>query len=159
MSTYSIEIEDESIELNPTDLKELDISATGSNQFHVLHNNESFRVEVIHSDFSKKQLSIKVDGNLYELKIKDAYDELASKMGLSGGTSQKSKRVKAPMPGLILDILVKKGEVLSVGTPLVVLGAMKMENTLVAEGEGVVKSVEVIKDDNVDKGQVLIEME
>ncbi|MCL4128829.1 UNVERIFIED_CONTAM: hypothetical protein GTU68_035446 [Idotea baltica] len=63
------------------------------------------------------------------------------------------------MPGLIIDILVSEGQTVEKGTPLAVLSAMKMENVLLSEGEGIVKSVKVKKDDAVEKGQMIIEME
>jgi biotin carboxyl carrier protein len=63
------------------------------------------------------------------------------------------------MPGLVLDIMIKPGQTIEKGTPLLILEAMKMENVLKSEGDGVVKSIEVIKTQAVDKGQILIEME
>jgi len=63
------------------------------------------------------------------------------------------------MPGLIVDVMVKEGQEISEGTPLLVLSAMKMENIILSQGEGVVKSIEVNKDDTVEKGQLIIEME
>ena len=66
--------------------------------------------------------------------------------------------VKAPMPGLVLDILVETEQAVSKGDALLILEAMKMENVLKAEGDGVVKSIEVTKGTAVDKGQIIIEM-
>ena len=80
-------------------------------------------------------------------------------MGLSVGNSQKIKEVKAPMPGLVLDILVETNQTISKGDALLILEAMKMENVLKAEGDGIIKSIEVSKGAAVDKGQVIIEMQ
>lgn len=80
-------------------------------------------------------------------------------MGLSVVASTKLDNIKAPMPGLIIDIMVKEGQSIEKGTPLLILEAMKMENVLKADGEGIVKSIEIIKGQAVDKGQILIEME
>ena len=80
-------------------------------------------------------------------------------MGLSAIVAHKISNIKAPMPGLVLDIMIKPGQTIEKGTPLLILEAMKMENVLKSEGDGVVKSIEVIKTQAVDKGQILIEME
>ena len=64
--------------------------------------------------------------------------------------------VKAPMPGLILDVLAKPGQEVKKGDQLMILEAMKMENVLKAQGEGVISGIEVAKGDSVEKNQVLI---
>ena len=60
--------------------------------------------------------------------------------------------VKAPMPGNILDVKVKAGDV------LVILEAMKMENEIVAPQDGTVASINVNKGDTVNSGDVLVSM-
>lgn len=62
------------------------------------------------------------------------------------------------MPGLILDILVTEGQEIKEGEQVLVLSAMKMENIITAPSDGVVKLIEVKKDDAVEKGQLLIEI-
>jgi biotin carboxyl carrier protein len=61
------------------------------------------------------------------------------------------------MPGLIIDLKIKTGDIVKPGDPLLILEAMKMENILKSPGEGTIKNVKVKKGDNVEKGQVLIE--
>ena len=68
-------------------------------------------------------------------------------------------QVIAPMPGMVLEILINNGETVTEGQPVIILEAMKMENVLKAPGDGVVKVIKVKKGDPVDKKQVLIEME
>jgi biotin carboxyl carrier protein len=80
-------------------------------------------------------------------------------MGLSIASNQAADDVKAPMPGLVLDILVEAGQTIQKGDSLLILEAMKMENVLKATGDGTVKSVIVEKGNAVDKNQVLIELE
>lgn len=67
--------------------------------------------------------------------------------------------LKAPMPGLVLRILVAAGDSVAAGTPLLALEAMKMENELKAAGPGVVSSVLVRAGEAVEKGQRLLEFE
>ena len=67
--------------------------------------------------------------------------------------------VRAPMPGKILAVLVTEGTAVEAGQALVLLEAMKMENTLSAEGTARVKKVHVAPGDLVDLGQLLVEIE
>jgi biotin carboxyl carrier protein len=67
--------------------------------------------------------------------------------------------IKAPMPGLIRDVLVSPGDHVEPGTPLIVLEAMKMENEIRSSVQGVVKVVLVKKQDAVEKNQMMIEIE
>lgn len=67
--------------------------------------------------------------------------------------------VKAPLPGTIMDVKVKDGEEVSRGSILLIYEAMKMENKLLAEKDGIVKSVNVKVGDSILQGDVLLEME
>jgi len=64
--------------------------------------------------------------------------------------------VRAPMPGKIVKILVKAGDKVGAGDPVVTLEAMKMENELCAPVGGTVKAVPVQKGDSVEGGQLLV---
>jgi biotin carboxyl carrier protein len=100
---------------------------------------------------------LKINGQRIELQAKDRFDRLLDRMGLSSATVAKVNEVKAPMPGLIVDIRVQPGQAVQKGDPLLVLEAMKMENILKAPADGVVSSVKVDLRTNVTKGQVLIQ--
>ena len=80
-------------------------------------------------------------------------------MGFETGTTKKVNEIKAPMPGLILDINVEIGQEVKEDDPLLILEAMKMENALTSPRDGVIKSISVTKGDAVDKNQLLIEFE
>ena len=67
--------------------------------------------------------------------------------------------VKAPLPGIIMNVVVKKGDEVKRGDKLLVYEAMKMENNLVSERDGVVKSVQVMAGDSILQGDVLLEIE
>lgn len=64
--------------------------------------------------------------------------------------------VKSPLPGVILDIYVKEGDMVTMGQKLIMLEAMKMENNISADKEGKVVSIKVSKNDAVMEGDVLI---
>ena len=67
--------------------------------------------------------------------------------------------IKAPMPGLILDIHVKQGQEVKEDEGLLILEAMKMENVITSPRDGVIKSVNIVKGEAIDKGHLLIEFE
>ncbi|MFK7979122.1 MAG: biotin/lipoyl-containing protein [Saprospiraceae bacterium] len=155
---YNINIGEQSFPLKKEDLSTLDMVKTGAGTFHILQDGQAYKAELETANFNDKTMTIKVNGNKYEIKIEDSYDQLVKQMGLSTTGSQKMTNVKAPMPGLVLDILVKPDQEVAKGDALLILEAMKMENVLKAEGDGVVKSIEVTKGTAVDKGQIIIEM-
>ena len=159
MSNYLITINEEELHFNSNDVDSLDSIKVNAKNLHVLDNNTAFEVQIVHSDFMNKTMRLSINGNIYEVKLEDEYDQQVKKMGLLAVTTQKLNEVKAPMPGLIVDVMVKVGQEIVEGTPLIVLSAMKTENIILAQGEGVIKSIEIKKDDAVEKGQVIIEME
>ena len=93
------------------------------------------------------------------LEAKDQYDLLLEKMGIAGGASSKASKLKAPMPGKVLEFMVESCHSIANGEGLLILEAMKMENMLKAEQDGIVKSVNVSVGDAVEKNNVLIEFE
>ncbi|WP_339875260.1 acetyl-CoA carboxylase biotin carboxyl carrier protein subunit [Olleya marilimosa] len=146
-------------EIDSDVIKNIDSVEVKQNTFHLLDNNKPFKVEITDSDFLKKTYSVKVNNNLYTVQIEDQLDALIKAMGFEVGASKKIDNIKAPMPGLILDIMVKPGDEVSVNTPLLILEAMKMENSIVSPRDGVIKSVTGTKGSTVDKGELLIEFE
>jgi acetyl/propionyl-CoA carboxylase alpha subunit len=148
----------ESLFLNDN-LIESDIQRISEREFHVLRNNVSYRVEVLKADYETKEFEIRINGNIHTLTAKDRMDLLLESMGMENTASAKVSDLKAPMPGLVLEVLIEEGAITEKGTPLMILEAMKMENVLKATGEGKIKRISVSKGQNVEKGAVLIEFE
>lgn len=135
---------------------EIDIIQTRDGSFHMLKNDKSYNIELIKFDREEKSLSVKVNGNRYDLIIKDKYDALLHSLGMDNANKAKVENIKAPMPGLVLNILVEEGREVKKGDALLVLEAMKMENILKSPADGTVKKVVVKKGTAVEKNQVLI---
>lgn len=134
-----------------------DLVKISNEYFHLLIKNESFRAEVIKADPITKSFVLKINGKVYTVDLKDKFDLLLEKMGLNNGLAGKANNIKAPMPGLIVDLRVKPGDHVKPGDALLILEAMKMENLIKATAESVVRSVKVAKGDSVEKNQILIE--
>jgi acetyl/propionyl-CoA carboxylase alpha subunit len=140
-------------------LQNADLIKISDNKFHLINNHKSYTLEVLKQDREKKEFTIKVNGTEYQLKAEDKYDALLKKMGLSRGASAKVNELKAPMPGLVLNIKVGIGQEVKKDQPLLILEAMKMENVLKSPADVVIKSIEVNEKAAVEKNQVLIKFE
>ena len=104
-----------------------------------------------------KTFLLKINNKVHTVAVKDKFDLLLEKMGMTNGAVAKINNVKAPMPGLVIDLKVKAGDTVKAGDALLILEAMKMENILKSPGEATIKNVKIKKGDTVEKGQVLIE--
>ena len=156
--SHEIELDNHQIKIDGKETN-IDLVKLLDNKFHILQNHKSYNLEVIHADYTLKRFSIKVNNNIYDLNLQNELDILLDKMGMSAGANDKMDHVKAPMPGLVLDILVEAGQAIQKGDNLIILEAMKMENIIKASGSGVVKSIKINKKDAVEKNQLLMEME
>lgn len=133
-----------------------DILSFSENKFHVLYQNQSYAVTANEIDHETKTCTLTLNGKKIKLELVDDYAELLEKMGMAEGSTKKFNELKAPMPGLVLRVLVKEGDVVKKGDGLLILEAMKMENILKSMGDGTVKKLHIAEKDTVDKGQLLI---
>lgn len=153
---FKVEKDGEDLLVNGTPLH-WDLKKINSTAFHILLNQVSHSVELLHMDPEQKMLTIKLNNKVSSILVKDRFDLLLEKLGMNQKVGTQINDIKAPMPGLILDIRVKVGDSISKGDPLLVLEAMKMENILKSASEGEVKAILVGKGDSVEKNQVLIQ--
>ncbi|TXC85383.1 biotin/lipoyl-containing protein [Luteibaculum oceani] len=167
---YEIEINDKSYQVAPKSQKlntglingnpyEIDFIKVKEGEYHLLYNNKSYNVELIKFLEDKKHMELLVNGNKYTVAVKDEFDALLENLGLDMSLGGAEKELKAPMPGLVVDVLVEVGQELKDGEPVLILEAMKMENVLKATGDVKVKSIEVTKGRAVEKNQVLVNFE
>ena len=134
-----------------------DLSTIEEGYFHILMNGRSYRAEIVSKEGGGKKWVIKVNGKNYPVALKDRFDVLLEKMGMSTSAGAKLNHIKAPMPGLIIALKVKDGDEVKAGDTLLILEAMKMENIIKAPADAVVKNVKVRMGQGVEKNQVLIE--
>jgi len=153
--TWQVDIQKGSILVNNTPFN-WDISPLGPNTYHIIKDARSYTAEVVAANYEEKTFTFKINGRLQTVGVKDRFDLLLDKLGMSNANAHKVNDVKAPMPGLILEIKVKPGQEVKKGDPIMILEAMKMENILKSPGDGVVKEVKVQEKQNVEKGQVLL---
>ena len=129
------------------------------NYFVVTFNGKMFNGEVLEQNLEDHTLKLKLNHRVFEVKRKYDLLDLISQMGLDKKKVKKLKELSSPMPGRVLKIMVKIGDKINIGDSLLSLEAMKMENILKSDGEGIVKEIFINEEQVVDKGEVLIEFE
>ena len=105
-----VEFEDDSLtsgKINGKDFS-VDIKQVSNSTYHVLKDNKSYFIEIVSFNKQEKIASILINGNNYDVEVKDKYDQLLKTLGFSFSENSVVKDLKAPMPGLILDVKVKK---------------------------------------------------
>ncbi|MFT3903753.1 MAG: biotin/lipoyl-binding protein [Niabella sp.] len=134
-----------------------------------------YEVEVM--EVEEASAKVKVNGVLYEVEVDREIKatktpklvrsaaapstevETSTIKTAQPGAVHGAKKVKSPLPGKILDVFVKVGDTVKIGQHLFCLEAMKMENNINADKEGVVKVITAQKNDTVMEGDVLLELD
>ena len=164
MSQYSVTVNGTqvyTVEGNTINGQEIlaDVLRLDNRFYHILTNGKGYSIEVAAIDRTAKTMTIKVNGHAYEIAVKDKFDALMEQMGFGKDALSKAADLKAPMPGLVIDVRVQPGDTVKKGDPVIVLEAMKMENVLKSPGDGKVKSGAATKGMSVEKGFILISFE
>lgn len=154
--TFSVRVDDDSLSLDNQKL-EWDLVELGNGLYHIRYKDQGFPAEIIKIDRETKTVDLKIRGQRYSVRLKEDVDILMEKMGMNASGAGKINTIKAPMPGLIIDLRIQEGTEVKAGDPLLILEAMKMENIIKSPGNGTVKKLKIKKGDSVEKGQVLIE--
>lgn len=129
------------------------------NTFHVIKDNKGYNAMLVSYSAEEKSMVINVNGNDYEIAIKDSNDLLLQQLGIATKSSSVVQFIKAPMPGLIINVSVSEGTEVKKGDTLLILEAMKMENVIKSPRDGKVKKVNVQLKQAVEKNQVMLEFE
>ncbi len=155
---FEIEFEGETIKVNQEELS-IDSSLLSDKHAHFIFNNRSYNLEMVSENKTDKTATVKVNGREYQISIEDQYDQLLKRLGLDNLKANKVKDIKAPMPGLVLNVMITEGQDVQKGDSLLVLEAMKMENVIKSPSEGKVKKILIQKGDKVEKSELLIQFD
>lgn len=155
-SKFTIVEDDDKFIIDGKELN-LDILPTGKSTFHVINKSISYNAHLIKIDAASKTATIKINNNLFDVSLKSELDLLLGKMGLESGNKQTNNSIVAPMPGLIVNVVVNVGDQVKKGETLLILEAMKMENAIKSPKDGVISLISIEGGESVEKNQTLIE--
>jgi len=157
--TYMVKANEFVFTFDQEEIDKADFIKKNPTEFNLIRNNRSVNAKLLESDITGKEVMIEVDGETFELVIKDELDQMLDRMGFSTVSSKHIKEIKAPMPGLVLEVAVKEGQEVEEGEKILILEAMKMENSIMIHTNARIKRIAVSAGQAVDKGQVLVELE
>jgi biotin carboxyl carrier protein len=153
--TTTLEVEGKLV-FNEEGALPLSVEALGDNRFSVVYEGRS-EVVLVESR-TADSLTVRTASGVRVLRWKDPRAALLESLGFDAGPAEEKLDVHAPMPGLVLKVMVEVGQHVADGDGLVVLEAMKMENELRSGVTGVVPGVLVKEGDAVGKNAPLIQI-
>ena len=116
------------------------------------------RVVTIERDGTGRDLRVTVGGTAIPVTVRTGTDLLLERFGMDTADTSAAREVRAPMPGLVLRVLVAPGDAIVKGQGVIVLEAMKMENELASPADGVVAAVRATAGAAVAKNDLLVEL-
>jgi len=136
-------------------------------QFKFKIRGNQYNVDI--KDIVGNDVQIEVNGTAYHVTMerevatpktptivrKRLPDEIKKKSTTGGSL----KKISAPLPGNIFKLIVKEGDEVKKGDTLLIMEAMKMENNILSEQDGIVKSIKISEGDAVLQNDILIEIE
>jgi biotin carboxyl carrier protein len=137
--------------------RHIDIRRIDARRFHIIIDNKSHLAVLLLYDEATGTASIKIGAQVLSVQLEDEKDRLLQKLGMTEARADRLPDVLSPMPGKIVDIAVREGDTIQEGQTLIVLQAMKMENSIKSPGKGTVKKICVQSGMNVEKNQLLIQ--
>lgn len=138
---------------------EWDLVDLGNGNYHLIYNYKSYDLSLLAINKDDKTATIKVNNNTFDVSIKDKFDLLLKKLGMENMANTAVKEIKAPMPGLVLEIKSAIGQEVKKGDTILILEAMKMENVIKSPGDGKIASIKIEKGQAVEKNQLMISFE
>lgn len=153
---FDITLEGDTLTVNDASV-EYGFETVGDGYFSLLVDGRS--VPVVVTPLDDGRLRVSINGRAQVVRVQDEHDLLLERFGLEEAAAGAEREVRAPMPGLVLNVMVTEGQTVQKGDGLLVLEAMKMENELRAPAGGVVQTIHVATDEAVDKDALLIEID
>jgi biotin carboxyl carrier protein len=135
--------------------KAVDLVRVGPSQYSVVIDGRSHHVVVLKEDRDTNTARLRIGAHTFTVTLQDDRSRLMQTLGMDK-VGRAVSDLKAPMPGLVLTVLVKPGDSVKKNDPVLILEAMKMENVIKASGDAVVKSIAAEQGKPVEKGQLLV---
>lgn len=156
---YTLKANDYLFSVSNEDIGQADIIQVRPGEYHLVRNRQSIKARILSADDDGKRITVEVDGENFSVEIKGELEQQLDQMGFSRASTKHISEVRAPMPGLVLSIDVTEGQELKEGERVLILGAMKMENSILIHANARIQKINVKAGQAVDKGQVLVTLE
>lgn len=135
----------------------VDLLHTPDGTFSIIESGKSYNIELVPKNQPKKYTAHTLY-HTYDVEIVDAEARYLINRG-SNGAASLEKTILSPMPGKVVKVLLKEGDVVQKGETVVIIAAMKMESEYKSPTDGVIKKVNVKEGDTIEGNQVLVEIE
>jgi biotin carboxyl carrier protein len=159
IKAYKVKANEFLFSFTQPDIDGANLQKISSTEFNLIKDHRSVTAKIIESDATGKKLQVEVEGELFNIEISDELDQMLELMGYGINTGKQIKEIRAPMPGLVLEIAVADGQEVNEGDKILILEAMKMENCIAIHANAKIKRIAVSAGQAVEKGQVLVELE
>lgn len=160
LPVYKVKVNEFEFAFTKEQVNAVDLVKKSPSEFNLIRDHRSVNARLIEADNDARKLTIAVGGENFAIEIKDELDQMLDKMGFSAvATNKQIKEIKSPMPGLVLEIAVTEGQEVKEGDRILILVAMKMENSIVIHTSAKIKRIAVTAGQAVDKGQLLVELD
>jgi pyruvate carboxylase subunit B len=123
-------------------------------QVVLLHGGRSYALSI---EGAENDVAITLAGHFYDVRLEDERERAAH--AAEGAGAPAGGLVTSVMPGIVVTVLVEKGQAVEKGEPLMILSAMKMQNEIGAPASGVVTHVHVAAGQPVAAGAKLVTIE
>jgi len=152
---FSIQFNGQIVIVNNLEYKP-EITKIDNTTYLVIMDKKLFYVSVLNRDKNRRSFNLHINNKTASVRI-NHLSEVATSDSDQVGSKRFVEYIKAPMPGLIADVLVRDGEEVIDGQPLLILKAMKMENILRAPHDGTIRHVLVENGQKISKEDLLIQ--
>ena len=122
----------------------------------LLNGIKKYKCEILKENIKNQSYIIKINGQISSIRLLKSVEKTIEKLGINKNSLQNVNVIKAPMPGLILEVLFKEGDNVKKGEPIIILEAMKIENILTSPVDAIIKEIKVKPQQTVEKNNVLI---
>ncbi len=159
LSLYKVKVNEFEFAFTREQIDAVDLVKKSPTECNLLKDHRSVNARLIKTENDSKKMIMEVDGENFTVEIKDELDQMLDKMGFGAVSNKQIKEIKAPMPGLVLEIAVTEGQEVNEGDKILILVAMKMENSILIHTAAKIKRIAVTAGQAVDKGQLLVELD
>ncbi|GAB1415203.1 hypothetical protein MASR2M117_06090 [Paludibacter sp.] len=154
---YKIYIPRESNPVIDGNEKDIDFIEQDDFQYIFDYNDKRFYCELVSRDQNKAVIN--VNGVEYKFSLESIFSYVRRGMISSGDDKSAANNIVAPMPGKIIEVFLHEGDLVNAGEPILTLEAMKMQNEITADCNGVIQKIRVNEGQSVMKDELLVEIQ